>query len=123
MARVVADHYQGAISDLPGTGLLLTLKNEIVRLAPRGRVNLVHPGWVVTPMAAEALDDAAMVARATSTMALRKVATPEDVAAAIAQLRISSSPSRPEPCLAAILLAPCRVGRRWPHIGGRSLVG
>jgi 3-oxoacyl-[acyl-carrier protein] reductase len=65
------------------TGLTLTLKNEIVRIAERGRVNLVAPGWVATPMAEAALEDRAVVERVTSTMALRKVATPEDVAAAI----------------------------------------
>ncbi len=64
-------------------GLMLTLKNEIVRIAPRGRVNLVHPGWVATPMARSALEDRSMVSRVTSTMALRKVAAPEDVARAI----------------------------------------
>jgi 3-oxoacyl-[acyl-carrier protein] reductase len=64
-------------------GLTLTLKNEIVRLAPRGRVNCVCPGWVDTPMSASAASDPAAVARATSTMALRKIATAEDVAQAI----------------------------------------
>ena len=64
-------------------GLTRTLKNEIVRLAPRGRVNCVCPGWVATPMSAEAIADPAVVARVTSTMALRKIATPEDVAAAL----------------------------------------
>ncbi len=64
-------------------GLTRTLKNEIVRLAPRGRVNCVCPGWVATPMSAAALEDQALVDRVTSTMALRKVATPEDCAAAI----------------------------------------
>lgn len=68
------------------TGLLLTLKNEIVRMAPHGRVNLVAPGWVDTPMSADDLADPQIVARATATMALRKVATPEDVAAAVAFL-------------------------------------
>ncbi len=33
-------------------GMTRSLKNEIVRLAPRGRVNCVCPGWVMTPMAA-----------------------------------------------------------------------
>ena len=33
-------------------GLLPTLKNEIARLAPRGRVNAVCPGWTETEMAA-----------------------------------------------------------------------
>lgn len=32
-------------------GLTMTLKNEIVKIAPRGRVNTVAPGWVYTPMA------------------------------------------------------------------------
>lgn len=64
-------------------GLTRSLKNEIVRLAPRGRVNCVCPGWVMTPMAAEAMSDSAEVDRVTSTMALRKIATPEDVARAI----------------------------------------
>lgn len=64
-------------------GLTLTLKNEIVRLAPRGRVNCVCPGWVATPMSEATLAASAAVARVTATMALRKVATPEDVARAI----------------------------------------
>lgn len=32
-------------------GLTMTLKNEIVAIAPRGRVNTVAPGWVGTSMA------------------------------------------------------------------------
>ena len=64
-------------------GLTLSLKNEIVRLAPRGRVNCVCPGWTRTPMAEYGLRDAEAVARVQSTMALAKVAEPEDVAAAI----------------------------------------
>src|SRR3972149_5001836 len=36
-------------------GMTRSLKNEIVRLAPRGRVNCVCPGWVMTPMAAQAM--------------------------------------------------------------------
>src|SRR5437763_8724472 len=31
-------------------GLLLSLKNEIVRVAPRARVNAVAPGWTESPM-------------------------------------------------------------------------
>ena len=64
-------------------GLTLTLKNEIVRLAPRGRVNCVCPGWTDTPMAAKCVGDPAAVARVTATMPVRKIATPEDMAAAI----------------------------------------
>lgn len=64
-------------------GLTRALKNEIVRLAPRGRVNCVCPGWTDTPMAAGHTGDPEAVARATATMALRKIARPEDVATAI----------------------------------------
>ncbi len=76
-------HADYAASKAALHGLVLTLKNEIVRLAPRGRVNAVCPGWVATPMAASALADQATVDRVTATMALRKVAQPEDVARAI----------------------------------------
>lgn len=64
-------------------GMTRSLKNEIVRIAPRGRVNCVCPGWVDTPMAAASMEDPAAISRATATMALRKIATPEDVARAI----------------------------------------
>jgi 3-oxoacyl-[acyl-carrier protein] reductase len=67
-------------------GLLPTLKNEIVRLAPLGRVNCVCPGWTRTEMADFALSRPGVVDRATRTMALRKVARPEDVAAQIVVL-------------------------------------
>lgn len=66
-------------------GLLLSLKNEIVRIAPRGRVNAVAPGWTYSPMTRGALDDA-FVERLTRTMALRKVAVADDVARAVVVL-------------------------------------
>jgi 3-oxoacyl-[acyl-carrier protein] reductase len=61
-------------------GLLLSIKNEVVRVAPRARVNAVCPGWTITPMARQALEDPSVLERATRTMALQKAATPEDVA-------------------------------------------
>ncbi len=64
-------------------GMTRSLKNEIVRLAPRGRVNCVCPGWVDTPMAASSMEDPTAIPRVTATMALRKIATPADVARAI----------------------------------------
>jgi 3-oxoacyl-[acyl-carrier protein] reductase len=67
-------------------GLLLSLKNEIVRVAPHGRVNAVCPGWTVSPMTRSTLEDPAVLDRATRTMALRKAATPEDVARQIVVL-------------------------------------
>jgi len=70
-------------------GMTRSLKNEIVRLAPRGRVNCVCPGWVMTPMAAESMADPSALKRVTATMALRKIATPEDVARSIVFLSSS----------------------------------
>ncbi len=76
--------YSAAKSAVLG-GLLLSLKNEIVRIAPLGRVNAVAPGWTESPMTRGFVDDDSV--RAVSrTMALRKVAQPEDVAAQIVAL-------------------------------------
>jgi 3-oxoacyl-[acyl-carrier protein] reductase len=60
-------------------GLLLSLKNEVVRVAPRARVNAVAPGWTVSPMTRGQLEPE-RVATITRTMPLRKVAEPDDVA-------------------------------------------
>ncbi|KAJ3998418.1 NAD-P-binding protein [Lentinula boryana] len=64
-------------------GLTLTLKNEIVKIAPRGRVNCVAPGWVRTPLAEEALRDTNVVYRALATTPLKKVATTFDTSTQI----------------------------------------
>lgn len=63
-------------------GLMRSLKNEVVHAAPGARVNCVAPGWTVSPMTADRLEPE-VVERVTATMPLRKVATPDDVAAAI----------------------------------------
>lgn len=81
-------------------GLLPSLKNEIVQLAPRGRANAVAPGWILTPMAESALGDADAIARQTQTVAMRKVARPEEVASVI-----------------SFLLSPTRAG----HVSGAVL--
>jgi 3-oxoacyl-[acyl-carrier protein] reductase len=60
-------------------GLVLSLKNEVVRAAPRARVNAVCPGWTYSPMTRGEVDDD-VLDRVTATMALRKIANPEDVA-------------------------------------------
>jgi 3-oxoacyl-[acyl-carrier protein] reductase len=60
-------------------GLLLSLKNEVVRVAPRARVNAVAPGWTISPMTRGHVDEE-QIRGITRTMALRKVAEPEDVA-------------------------------------------
>jgi 3-oxoacyl-[acyl-carrier protein] reductase len=60
-------------------GLLLSLKNEVTRIAPNARVNAVAPGWTESPMT-RGLVDETRVRSISRTMALRKVAQPEDVA-------------------------------------------
>jgi 3-oxoacyl-[acyl-carrier protein] reductase len=70
--------YAAAKSALLG-GFLLSLKNEIVRVAPRGRVNAVAPGWTESPMTRGHVDPE-RVRLISRTMPLRKVAQPEDVA-------------------------------------------
>jgi 3-oxoacyl-[acyl-carrier protein] reductase len=61
------------------TGLLLSLKNEVVRRAPGVRVNAVAPGWTESPMTRGHVSEEQLL-RISRTMALRKVAQPEDVA-------------------------------------------
>jgi 3-oxoacyl-[acyl-carrier protein] reductase len=66
-------------------GLLLSLKNEVVRVAPRARVNAVAPGWTESPMT-RVLITPETLERVTTTMPLRKVAQPEDVARVVVVL-------------------------------------
>jgi 3-oxoacyl-[acyl-carrier protein] reductase len=66
-------------------GLLLSLKNEITRIAPAGRVNVVAPGWTESPMTRGHVETD-QVRRVSRTMALRKVGQPEDVAHAVVVL-------------------------------------
>ena len=67
-------------------GLTRTLKNEITRIAPHtkdycgGRVNCICPGWTVVPRNAGKLTDAAVVCKVTATIALPKIARPDDIA-------------------------------------------
>jgi 3-oxoacyl-[acyl-carrier protein] reductase len=64
-------------------GLARSLKNEMCRIAPRGRVNVVCPGWTFTPMTRRFADDPQRVRRVLQTIALRKVGRPHDMAMAI----------------------------------------
>jgi 3-oxoacyl-[acyl-carrier protein] reductase len=66
-------------------GLLLSLKNEVVRIPSRARVNAIAPGWTESPMTRGSLTPETLE-RVTRTMALKKVAQPEDVAAQVVVL-------------------------------------
>jgi len=70
--------YAAAKSAILG-GLLLSLKNEVVRKSPHARVNAVAPGWTESAMTRGHVSEE-QVRRISRTMALRKVAQPEDVA-------------------------------------------
>ena len=72
---------KGAIT----SGLLMSLKNDVSKIGGV-RVNAVAPGWTITPKKVEQGIDDSLVGRATATMSLKKLATPEDVAMAVVVL-------------------------------------
>lgn len=74
-------HYAGSKAAL--WGLVQSLGQE---LAPAIRVNLVSPGWVRTPMAADSLAEAGREAKIVAGVPLHRIAEPADVAAAVAFL-------------------------------------
>lgn len=68
-------------------GLVKTVKNEVVRLNSLARVNAVAPGWINTPLIGDRLDDPRELwSEAQATVALKKLAQPEDVARCVAFL-------------------------------------
>ncbi|KAF5353411.1 hypothetical protein D9756_007885 [Leucocoprinus leucothites] len=70
-------------------GFVLTLKNEIVKISPKARVNSIAPGWVVTPMVQESLKNPDVVYTALATVAMKKIGLPQDIAP---QVVLLSSP-------------------------------
>jgi 3-oxoacyl-[acyl-carrier protein] reductase len=80
-----AGHADYAAAKAALVGLMLSAKNEVVRVAPLARVNAVFPGWTESPMTRGVIDPE-QVRRVSRTMALRKVAQPEDVARQIVVL-------------------------------------
>lgn len=88
-----AGHTDYAMAKAGLHGLMLSIKNEVVRLDPYARVNLVSPGWTVTEMARAALDEPGAVSGVLRTMPLRQLARPEDVARVVAML-LSPAASR-----------------------------
>ncbi|QDS76288.1 hypothetical protein FKW77_001942 [Venturia effusa] len=68
-------------------GLVLSVKNEIVRLNKSARINAIAPGWVDTKLIEGRLDDPSeMWSEAQATVPLAKIALPVDVARAVAFL-------------------------------------
>jgi 3-oxoacyl-[acyl-carrier protein] reductase len=78
-----AHHAEYSVSKAGLYGLVRSLKNEIVRLDPWGRVNMVEPGWTVTPMAEATLEEPGVVASVVATMPVRQLARPRDIADAV----------------------------------------
>jgi 3-oxoacyl-[acyl-carrier protein] reductase len=95
-----AGHSEYAVTKSGLRGLAASLKNEIVALDPGGRVNMVEPGWTVTPMARPSLDEPGTIERVLATMPMRQLGRVEDIAAA------------------AVFLASPRMAR---HISGEIL--
>ncbi len=81
-----AGHAAYAVAKAGLHGLMLSCKNEIARIDPDGRVNLVEPGWTLSPMTEEELQDDDAVIGVVRTMALRRIAAARDIAAACAFL-------------------------------------
>lgn len=76
-------HADYALSKAGLTGLVRSLKNEITTIDPRGRVNMVEPGWTVTSMARPALENPDNIVRVVRTMPLRQLAVADDIASAV----------------------------------------
>ncbi|MCA9715317.1 MAG: SDR family oxidoreductase [Myxococcales bacterium] len=75
-----AGHLAYAVSKAGLHGLMRSLKNELVRLDPYARVNVVEPGWTATPMARAAIETPGHITRALQTMPVRQLARARDIA-------------------------------------------
>ncbi len=71
------------------TGLLNSLKNEIVTQNPGARINCVCPGWTLTSMAEKFTGNEEAMKRALQTIPLKKFGRPTDVASAVVFLASS----------------------------------
>lgn len=61
------------------SGFMFSVKNEIVKIHPKGRINTVSPGWIRTAMAERALADKELLYQAFATSPLKKVSEPQDI--------------------------------------------
>lgn len=64
-------------------GLTRSLKNEIVRIARKGRVNAICPGWTNTEMAEPGIQDPDAMAETLQTRSLQSIGNPEEMARTI----------------------------------------
>ena len=67
-------------------GMVRSLKNEITRIDPYARVNVVEPGWTKTHMARPALQVDEIVTKVVKTLAVRQIARAADIARTVAFL-------------------------------------
>jgi 3-oxoacyl-[acyl-carrier protein] reductase len=80
------DHADYSMTKAGMIGLVRTLKNEIVRIDPYGRVNMVEPGWTVTPMARTALADDEGLKCVLQTLPMPQLGRALDIARTVAVL-------------------------------------
>ena len=81
-----AGHCEYSASKAAMYGLVRSLKNEIAQLDPYGRVNMVEPGWTVTPMAEATLQGEGVIESVVATMPVRQLARAADIARVVAVL-------------------------------------
>ncbi|CAE7137983.1 unnamed protein product [Rhizoctonia solani] len=98
-------------------GLVRTLKHEIVKIAPAGRVNAVCPGWVNTPMAGLFMEDPDVVNKIINDTPLKRIAQPIDVAnQVLGGFLIKEPPDWPPVGKEAISMALGRPVQESPHV-------
>ncbi len=73
------DHSDYAAAKAALVGLARTLKNEVTRIDPLARVNVIEPGWSQGEVVRPELQAPGMVTRVTRTLALRQLGRGKDV--------------------------------------------
>ncbi|EUC55009.1 NAD-dependent epimerase/dehydratase family protein [Rhizoctonia solani AG-3 Rhs1AP] len=85
------DHLDYAcVSSALQVGFIRSLKHQIVKIAPAGRVNSVAPGWVNTESGKKIFEDKALRRRTLAATPLNRIAEPEDVAYQVLALASST---------------------------------
>jgi 3-oxoacyl-[acyl-carrier protein] reductase len=79
-------HAEYSVSKAGLYGLVRTLKNEVVKLDPYARVNMVEPGWTVTHLVREELDRPGVIQSVARTMPVRQLGRAVDIARTVAVL-------------------------------------